>query len=443
MQKNIYNNKSRSFSKGGTNVPHLKNTAEIESAQMPVPKQISVSMQQHIGAPCIPCVEKGDPVMVGTLIGDSDKAVSSPIYSGVSGEVFKIDDLMLPNGMMTKTVVINTDGHQTLSDQIVPPVITDRESFLKAIRDSGLVGLGGAGFPAHIKLNPKQKVDTLIINAAECEPYITADYREIIENCHHVINGINLVLKYLAIDRAIVVIEDNKPNAVELLKQNLNDSKIKNINVLKVNSRYPQGAEKVTIFTATGRKVLTGKLPADVGCLVMNVSSVSFVSQYFETGVPLCKKRITVDGSAVSNPKNVMAPVGTYIKDIIAFTGGYSGEPKKIIMGGPMMGVSVTSEDMPILKQNNAILALLESEACPKPLSECFRCGRCVKACPMGLMPVKVETHLKIKDVDALANDYVDSCIECGCCSYACPACRPLVQVMRQAKSTLKKQGGK
>lgn len=427
------------YIRGGVHAPHRKNTADMQTESCPVPDEVCVVMQQHIGAPCTPCVKKGDAVLVGTKLGDSDKPVSAPIYSGVSGTVADITEATLSNGSASKAIIIKTDGLQTMADDIAPPVITNKDEFLAAVRESGLVGLGGAGFPAHIKLNPKTPVDTLVINGAECEPYITSDYREMVENTNDIISGIALVLEYLSFERAVIVVEDNKPKAISMLKKAAAKSEYaEKISVLPTKALYPRGAEKVTVYAATGRIIKSGQLPADVGCVVMNVTSAATLARYIATGMPLVSKRITVDGSAVSQPKNIRVPVGTYISDVIRFAGGYKCEPKKLIMGGPMMGVALPGEHMSVLKQTNAILALDDVEAYPKPQSECIRCGRCLRVCPMSLSPTVIETHLKIKNTAALKTDGVLTCIECGCCAYECPAMRPLVQVMRESKRLVK-----
>ena len=430
--------------RGGVHAPHRKNTAEMQTESCPIPDEVCVVMQQHIGAPCIPCVKKGDEVRVGTKLGDSDSPVSAPIYSGVSGTVTDITDSLLSNGSVSKAVIIKTDGLQTMADDITPPVITNKDEFLAAVRGSGLVGLGGAGFPAHIKLNPKTPVDTLIINGAECEPYITSDYREMVENTNDIISGIALVLEYLPFKRAIIVVEDNKPKAISMLKKAAAKSEIADkITVMPTKAMYPRGAEKVTVYAATGRIIKSGQLPADVGCVVMNVTSAATLARYIATGMPLVNKRITVDGSAVSQPKNMRVPIGTYVSDVIKFAGGYKCEPKKLIMGGPMMGVALPGEHMSVLKQTNAILALDDNGAYPKPQSACIRCSRCLRVCPMSLSPTIIETHLKMKNASALKKDGVMNCIECGCCAYECPAMRPLVQVMRESKRLVRELDGK
>ncbi|MDD4699890.1 MAG: electron transport complex subunit RsxC [Oscillospiraceae bacterium] len=427
--------------RGGTKLSHYKNTAEQASAVMPAPARVEIAMQQHIGAPCVPCVQKGDTVYVGTIIGDSEKFVSAPIHSSVSGTVAKIGNITPSSGQNCQTVIIESDGQMTLDPSIKPVKIDTSDDLAKAARSSGLVGLGGAGFPTHVKLNinPDKKLDTLIINGAECEPYITSDYREFMENPDDILEGVLLLKRIIGFKNVIICIENNKPEAIDTLSHVIADKNDPSIKIMKLKSHYPQGAEKVLIFTATGRKLPLGKLPADVGCVVMNVTSIAFLSRYIRTGMPLVSKRITIDGGAVTNPQNVIVPIGTPIKDVIDFCGGLKCEPKKILMGGPMMGVAVLDINAPILKQNNAILVFDEREATPPPITPCIRCGRCAAACPMNLIPAAVETALKLKNVDHMKNLNVAYCIECGSCAFSCPAKRPLTQTMRLAKMEVRK----
>lgn len=424
----------------GAPVPHRKHTSECETVLMPVPAQVKIVMSMHIGAPCKPTVKPKDQVYVGTVVGDSPAFMSAKIHSSVSGTVKKIETVLMPNGSTAEAVVIDTDGLQTIDPEIKPPVINTREDFLEAVKNSGLVGLGGAGFPAHIKLNPAPdvlaKVDTLCINGAECEPYITADVREFLENYDNVIYGIKEVLKCLDAKQAIIGIEDNKPEAIKLMEEKTKE--YDNITVKALPSRYPQGAEKVLIDQLTNRQVPPGKLPADVGVVVMNVASIGFLGGYLKDGIPLTTKRVTVDGSAVTEPKNVRVCIGTLIKDIMDFCGGYKGQPYKLISGGPMMGTALMTDDFPVLKQNNAFLALDEKEARSMEPTACIRCGRCVNACPMNLMPTKLEDAVAYRNVDALKEFSVMTCMECGCCSFVCPANRKLVQSMRIGKSILR-----
>ncbi len=441
-------NKRRIFPKhpfsthGGAPVPHRKNTAEIPSVVMEPPKQVVLPMQQHVGAPCTPVVKKGDVVSVGQLIGDSDKFISAPIHASISGTVSQLSTIMLPNGQVVDAVVIDSDGEMRLSPDIKPPVVENKEQLFAAIRASGLVGLGGAGFPAAVKLNVPEgkKIDTILINGAECEPYITADYRGAMEDTDLVMAGVYTLLELLEVNRVIIAIESNKPEAIRVLTEiaeNKRDQKDQ-VKVLELKSRYPQGAEKVLVQACTGRKIPKGKLPADVGCLVVNITSVAFLANYLKTGMPLVTKRLTVDGSAVAEPKNVIVPIGTSIHDLIAFCGGYRETPAKILMGGPMMGMAVVDDSLPVLKQNNAILAFTEHDAALPAPTACIRCGRCVKACPMNLMPTLLESLVRRKDAAELDRMGVMTCMECGSCAYVCPANRLLVQSMRLGKGIVK-----
>lgn len=434
---------------GGAHVPHHKNTSAMESVVMPVPKTVVIPMVQHIGAPCKPVVKKGDHVYAGQKVGDSDAFLCAPVHASVSGTVTEVKQIMLTGGQMVDAVVIESDGLMELDPAIAQPAeVTDKKSLAKAARDSGLVGLGGAGFPAHVKLNvPDDKnIDTLIINVAECEPYVTCDHREALENGRNLLEGIYKIKSILEVHRVIIAVEDNKPDAIEALKKIADNPELDpkdEVRVLPLKAMYPQGAEKILVQATTGRMVPAGKLPADVGCLVMNIGSVSFLASYMRNGIPLIKKRITVDGSAIKNPMNVIVPVGTLIKDVVEFTGGYKAEPRKIIMGGPMMGVAITGDDIPVLKQNNGILCFDEQEATLNTPTECIRCGRCVAACPMNLIPTKLEKFSERGDAQMLIELDIMTCMECGCCAFSCPAGRRIVQAIRLGKSYVRKAGAK
>lgn len=422
---------------GGVHSPHRKHTASIQSVEIPCPKSVTIAMSQHIGAVCTPVVKVGDTVDVGQVIGKSDAFVSAPIHSSVSGTVKKIEKIVMPDGSRVDAVTIESDGEMRMSPDIKPPVVESVSDLLSAIRASGLVGLGGAGFPAHVKLNiPSDKnVDTLIINVAECEPYITADHREVLENSWGVMSGVQAVKELLDIHRVIIGIENNKPDAIKILTDIAkNDDEVC---VLGLKASYPQGAEKVLIKACTGREVPMGGLPSDAGCVVMNVASIAFVAQYLKTGVPLIKKRLTVDGDAVKNPMNVIVPIGTPIKEVIDFCGGYIGEPKKLLMGGPMMGLSLCDDSLFILKQNNAVIALSEKEAKLAEPSACIRCGKCIDACPMHLMPTIICREVNKKDIEGMLNANILNCMECGCCAFACPAKRHIVSNIRLGKQLI------
>lgn len=429
---------------GGAAVPHRKNTWEKKSVVMPLPEQVILPMQQHIGAPCVPIVNKGDYVFAGQKIADSEAFVSAPIHASVSGTVTGIIPVTLTGGQMVNAVVINSDGKMAFDPELQPPQpIHTREELVKAARESGLVGLGGAGFPAHVKLNvPKEKpLDVLIVNAAECEPYVTSDHREALENGKNLLEGIYKIKEILDVHYVIIGVENNKPDVIKKLTEIADNPKMDpndEVRVLTLKSQYPQGAEKVLVKACTGRSIPPGKLPLDVGCIVMNIASVSFLESYLRTGKPLTQKRVTIDGSAIVNPQNVIVPIGTRIRDVIEFCGGYREEPKKIIMGGPMMGVAITSDELPIIKQNNAILAFDEKEAKLMETTKCIRCGRCVAACPMQLMPRSLENAVENKNLEKLQSLDIMTCMECGCCAFSCPAGRRLVQAIRLGKHYLK-----
>ena len=433
--------------RGGVSVSHSKNTQDCKIVRMPPPEKVVLPMQQHIGAPCEPLVKIGDEVKVGQIIADTDKFVSTPIHSSVSGKVTAIGEVKLANGSISKAVTIESDGQMTLFDGFTPPKIENAADLTKAVRESGLVGLGGAGFPTHVKLAlmPNENIDTLIINAAECEPYITVDYRECIENANNVIKGVMTMIKYLGFKQAIIAVEDNKPKAIDLLQQKVKElaGDNSNIKIMALKSKYPQGAEKMMVQSATGRKIPPGKLPSDVGCVLINVASVAFIQRYVETGKPLVSRSVTVDGSAIHTPKNVRVPIGTSISDIIDFCGGFKAEPFKILSGGPMMGAAIIGTDLPLLKQNNAILAFAEGTFKVKPERDCIRCGRCAQVCPMSLMPTLIARYAKSKEADKLTDSGVMVCMECGSCAYVCPAGLPLVQHMRLAKSVIREAGAK
>ena len=432
---------SKLFSKSlnGVKVPHSKNTAEMETVKMPVPDKVVIPMKQHMGRECTPTVKLTDLVKVGQIIGDTDAFIGAPIHSSVSGKVTKIDEIIGTDGNPIKAVEITTDKLQEIDESVKVPEVTDLQSFAAAIRASGLVGLGGAGFPTHVKLMPKNldEVTTLLVNGAECEPYITADNRAMLEDTDDIVEGIKLVKKYMNLSTVIIGIEDNKPQAIAKLQAAVAD--IEGASVKALKAQYPQGGEKVLIYECTGMIVPEGKLPSDVGCVVMNVSSIAFVAKYMRTGMPLITKRLTVDGDAIAEPKNVEVAIGTSFSDVIDFCGGFKTEPKKIIMGGPMMGFAVPTINYPVLKNNNAILAFSAAKTAEaeKPETSCIRCARCVNACPFSLMPAAIEKAYKAGNVDALKALKVNLCMECGCCAYVCPAKRNLVSVNRLAKKMI------
>ena len=427
----------------GIKVRHCKNTAGLPVEVLPTPDFVVLPMSQHMGPPCDVKVAPGDAVKVGQVVGDSASYMTAPIHASVSGTVARIEDFVNSAGVIDKAVVIESDKKQELDPNLAPPVINGYSDFLAAVRASGLVGLGGAGFPTHVKLKPRNldQVDTLIVNCAECEPYITSDHHLALSDTDLLLRGIQLVKKFLELKQVIVGVESNKPDVIKQLNEDF--SYDDSITVFTLRDIYPQGAEKVITYETTGRVIREGMLPADAGVVVMNITSLTFLAKYIETGIPLVTKTITVDGGAVQTPKVVTAPLGTPYKDIFAFCGGFKSEPAKIIMGGPMMGITVYDLNSPLLKNNNAVLAFDASQLVSEEPTACIRCGRCVRACPFHLMPAAIERAVTAQNVDQLRELKVNLCMECGCCSYVCPAKRHLVTANKMGKKLLKEKGGK
>lgn len=427
-------------------VSHEKHTAACETEIMAIPETVCISMSQHIGAPCKPLVAKGDTVKVGQPIGSTDAFVSAPIHSSVSGTVKEISSIRSVVGGEDQIVVIETDGKQEVWEEVKPPVVNNMEDFIAAVKTSGLVGLGGASFPTHIKLNPKnlEEVDTLIVNGAECEPFITSDHRLMLENTEYIVKGILATMKYLDLKMAYIGVEENKPDAIEKLRKTIEEAgKADVVKIEVLRARYPQGAERVMVYEVTGKTLDAGMLPAQVGVILSNITTIAFIGQYLETGRPLTTKRITVDGNAVAVPKNIIVPIGARIADVIAACGGYKAEPKKILMGGPMMGRAVYSDEFPIVKNNNAILAFDGDQALIPEETGCIKCGACTRACPFNLLPVSIAAAYKAKDVEKLDTLKVMQCMECGSCSYICPARRPLSFINKMSKGMVKEAASK
>lgn len=422
----------------GITVPHKKNTADSLPVRLPLPKTVVIPMSMHIGKHALPKVKVGESVKVGQLIAEADGFISSPVYSGVSGTVKKIEDIEMAAGSKVCAVTIETDGEQSLHEGVTAPHVTDYESFVDAVRHSGVVGLGGAGFPTFVKLNVNDldKIDTVVINAAECEPYITSDTRTMLDKADLISDGIDLLRTYLKAKRVIIGIEDNKKDCIEKMRELANTKD--NTEVCVLPSIYPQGGEKVLVYNTVKRLIPRGKLPLDVGVIVINCTTLACIAEYIKTGMPLVEKCVTVDGSAVKDPKNVIAPIGTPMKELFDFCGGFKNDPAKIIYGGPMMGITVYSDDLPIMKTTNAIIAMDEDEAKPPKTTACINCGRCMNHCPLKLDPAAIARAYKLGAYENLEKLAVDICMECGCCSYVCPAKRHLVQTNKLAKVKLR-----
>ncbi|MBE7052867.1 MAG: electron transport complex subunit RsxC [Ruminococcaceae bacterium] len=423
-------------------------TKDKPIVEMSASKEMVYPMSQHIGAPCEPIVNVGDTVCVGQKIADSSAFVSAPIHSTVSGTVTKIEKRRHPNGQMVNSVIIENDDLYTLS-----PDIYRRDGFenlskeekLAIIREAGLVGLGGAGFPTHIKLNPSGKIDCVIINAAECEPYLTSDYRVMMETAFMVVEGLRFIMNIVECDKGYIAIENNKMEAIKKMKEA--SSKYDNIDVVTLKTKYPQGSEKHLIYAVTKREVPSGKLPADVGVVVQNVDSACAVYNAAIFRQPVLSRVVTVSGGAIDSPCNFRVKLGTSFTDVIENAGGFIGNVKKIVMGGPMMGIAQQDTDTPVIKTTSAILAFDESEIYKKEKSPCLRCGKCVNSCPMNLVPLTLAESALNEDFSKCLKYNILDCIECGICSYVCPSERSCTQAIKIGKQKInalkKKQGGK
>ena len=400
-------------------------------------------MVQSIGVPCQPVVSVGERVLLGQKVGDAEGYVSSPIHTSVSGTVEAITKVLTPAGIVSDAVIVENDGlyeeHPTISEPKDYNSYTNDE-VLRIIREAGIVGLGGAGFPTHVKLSPPKDmlIDKVLINGAECEPYLTTDYRVMLEEAERIIIGTEIVLKLLPTAVAIIGIEDNKPKAIEAMRKACEGHP--KIKVLAVKTKYPQGSEKQLIWACTGREVEKGKLPASSGVLVINVDTAIAIHRAIVRGRPLMRKVVTFAGGAVKNPGNYKIRLGTSIDEIVEDIGGLKVEPSKIIVGGPMMGISTYKLKIPVMKTTSGILLLTAEEAKIPPERNCIRCGRCVDSCPIGLMPYALNQYVIHREVDNFVHSNGMECIECGCCSYVCPSKRHLTQTIKKKRKQLLSQ---
>jgi Na+-translocating ferredoxin:NAD+ oxidoreductase subunit C len=428
--------------RGGVHPPGFKDlTVDKPIRDIAASSTVTIPMQQHIGAPCSPRVKKGDEVMLGTVVGDSEAFVSAPIHSSVSGKVLQVAPQPHPAGGEVLAVMVENDREYRRDPSLAPPrpwEDLEPEEICKAVRKSGMVGLGGAAFPTHVKLNPPREfpIDTAIINGAECEPFLTADNRLMLEQPDKIIEGLLIIMKTVGAEQGIVAIEDNKPRAIKAI---VALSRGKNITVASLRTSYPQGAEKVLIANLLRREVPSGGLPMHVGVVVNNVGTACAIANYFATGTPLTSRVVTVTGSIVREPSNLMVPLGTSFADAVESCGGFTEPPAKVIMGGPMMGLAQYTLDIPVIKGTSGILALSSSEVDYAVPSEpvCIRCGRCVEACPMGLIPTYLAAFAHNEKWDELGRLNINDCFECGCCTYTCPTRNPMVQLIKTGKVEL------
>lgn len=424
--------------RGGIHPPEHKELTEHKPiVKLDAPKLVVLPLRQHIGAALEPLVKVGERVYMGQKIADSDQFVSAPVHSSVSGKVLKIEEYFHPSGQKTPAVFIENDGKDEPDPSIQPKGDYRKLSpsdIAKAARQAGLVGMGGAGFPTHIKLMPPKdkKVEYLIINGAECEPYLTSDHRVMLEEGEEVLCGLKIMMHNFGITKAYLAIEENKMDAVQHMQKLLNGDNSIEICVLK--TKYPQGSEKHLIKAVSGREVPRGKLPIDVGAVVNNIDTCTALARVIKTGMPLIRRIVTVSGLGVKEPCNVEARIGTDFQTLFDAAGGLKEDVKKIIMGGPMMGIAQYDLRTPVVKGTSGLLALLEKEVIWEKEMPCTRCAKCVDGCPMGLMPLYLSAYSKKEDYDKMLKYHITDCIECGSCSYVCPSRKNPLQRIRIGK---------
>jgi electron transport complex protein RnfC len=429
----------KTFSIGGIHPAGNKLSANSAIQVLPIPQMVSIPIAQHIGAPATPLVKKNDEVKVGQLIAKSSGFVSANIHSSVSGTVFKIDNVMDASGFRKAAIIIKVDGDEWIeeidrSETLVTEISASKEEIIKKIAEAGIVGLGGATFPTHVKLSipPGKTAEVLIINAVECEPYLTSDHRMMLEKGDEVLVGAQILMKSLGVNRAIIGIENNKKDAIAHLTQLA--VKYKGIEICPLKTQYPQGGEKQLISATINREIPSGALPIEVGAVVQNVGSAFAVYEAIQKNKPLFERVATITGKSLKNPSNYRFRIGTPVKDLIDAAGGLPEDTGKIIGGGPMMGKALTTVDVPLTKGSSGLLLLPREEALRKESKACIRCGKCVSVCPMGLEPFLLMVLADKKDYDRLEKDGVMDCIECGSCSFTCPANRPLLDYIRMGK---------
>lgn len=430
--------------RGGIHPPHNKKTTEhlpVEAANAPA--TVYIPLAQHIGAPSAPLVKVGDLVKKGQKIGEAQGFVSAPVHSSVSGKVKALKPMTVPGGQSVQCIVIENDFQEELFEEIKPYGTVDSlspEEIMNVVKEIGLVGMGGATFPTHVKLSPpkEKEIDTIILNGAECEPYLTADHRLMLETPEDVVNGLRAMMKLLDVHKGFIGIEDNKPDCIEKVADAAKG--YPEIEVVGLRTKYPQGAEKQLIFACTGREVPSGALPMDAKVVVSNVATAAQLSKSIRTGIPLIERICTVTGGAIAQPKNIMIKIGTLYQEIIDQAGGFKADPAKIISGGPMMGLAQFTTEVPATKGSSGILCFTEEEARIKETQNCMRCAKCVNICPANLQPLFISAYSLQNDFAKAAEYRALDCIECGSCSFICPSGRPLLQSIRVAKREIMAQ---
>ena len=406
------------------------------------PQTLVFPLSQHIGAPAVPCVEVGDRVLMGQKIAEASGFVSAHIHSSVSGTVTAIEQRLHPSGNKVMSIVVENDGLDEVCkdmktytfDEVTPAEIVE------AVKNAGIVGMGGAAFPTHIKLSPPadKKIDYVIVNGAECEPYLTSDHRAMLETAEEILDGLKLMLKVFGLKKGYIAIETNKPDAIRHMTYAARRIEDFEIEIVQVKTKYPQGSEKDLIKAVAGRTVPSGKLPMDVGVVVNNIDSCAAVARAVLKGLPLIKRIVTVSGDAIEKPCNFRVPVGTSFSYLVENCGGFKKTAEKLIMGGPMMGAALTSLDVPVIKGSSGLLAFSRDMLHDEIPQACLRCGKCVSGCPMNLMPNAIKTAVLLNDMEKLSKLNVFDCIQCGSCTYVCPADQNPLMYIRTAKTKLK-----
>lgn len=435
----------KTFRLGGIHPKENKLSAGYKIESIEIPSEVTIPLAQHIGAPCQPVVKKGDKVKVGTLIGKSVGFISANIHSPVSGTVFKIDKALDASGYKRDAVTIKVEGDEwedyiDTSDTLIKECNLSSNEIIDKIASAGIVGMGGATFPTHIKLMPPPgtKAEVLIINGVECEPYLTSDHQLMMQKTEEILVGITILMKALNVYKAIIGIENNKKDAISKFRSEIMN--YPNISVLPLKVKYPQGGEKQLIDAAIGRQVPSGALPISVGAVVQNVGSAFAVYEAVQKNKPLVERVVTVTGKDVKKPCNVLSRIGIPLTNLIDYAGGLPESTGKVISGGPMMGKAIPSIEVPVTKGTSGVLIVQTLEAKRKQMRDCIRCAKCVDVCPMGLNPTLLMNLTEYSEWDKVEKERATDCIECGSCSFTCPADRPLLDYIRLGKSTVTKR---
>ncbi|MBN2614717.1 MAG: electron transport complex subunit RsxC [Bacteroidales bacterium] len=430
----------KTFVLGGVHPSENKLSADVPIQELPVPEQVIVPFGQNLGAPSNPLVKRGDKVKAGQLIGEASSFISSNVHAPVSGTVLKIDNVVDSSGFRRPSAYIQVEGNEwdegiDLSDELITKEDYTPEEIIEKVKKAGIVGMGGATFPTHVKLMvpPGKTAEYLIINGVECEPYLTSDHRMMLEKGDEIMVGIRLLMKALKVDKALIGIENNKPDAIRHLTELA--KKYEGITVHALKVKYPQGGEKQLIKALTNREVPSGKLPVEVGCVVQNVGTVFAVYEAVQKNKPLVERVVTVTGKGVSKPSNFKVRIGTSIHQLIEAAGGIPEDTGKVIGGGPMMGKALLNTDVPVVKGSSGILLMQNHAASRKEESPCIRCSKCTNVCPMGLEPYLLSRLARVKEFDKAEKEKVMDCIECGSCQYTCPASIPLLDYLRLGKT--------